>query len=360
MTTPNGSVYVRWIDTLLSIFALVFTVSAVQADSTRWLHYTIAAPGYLPAGSEPFSAVSQVVGWAFLDRSHHRVHLYLSRGTAIRCLGKVTRWFDEMHFIGMNSRGQVLYGWHELVENPVGTGDHFEGETYLYSRGKTINLWDNQNDCVVGEGLNDRGEIVGSTKIGVGYSHAFQWRHGKLQNLFNRDEATTPDAAHGVNNRGDVAGALANQPFVLHHGRLIPLKGFKGTYGGEALSVNERRQTAGYVWSNSPVRENGYGPRYYQLACLWTPHRSCLLGTLPGAIGSEAHGLNNRGQVVGESGNRAFLWQGGKLIDLNKLIRKTARFALVNAESINDRGQIVVEALQGNVPRRFLLTPVPL
>ena len=43
------------------------------------------------------------------------------------------------------------------------------------------------------------------------------------------------------------------------------------------------------------------------------------LGVLPGATDSRAHALNNRGQVVGESSGRAFLWQDGEMIDLNDL-----------------------------------------
>src|SRR5215204_4857212 len=51
-----------------------------------------------------------------------------------------------------------------------------------------------------------------------------------------------------------------------------------------------------------------------------------------------AHGINNRGQVVGRSGNRrAALWDNGTLTDLGTL-RSAPQST---AYDINDRGQIV-------------------
>ena len=55
------------------------------------------------------------------------------------------------------------------------------------------------------------------------------------------------------------------------------------------------------------------------------------LGTLPGDTQSWANGINNSGQVVGESGGEAFLWQGGVTQDLGPGA----------ADAINNSGQVV-------------------
>ena len=89
------------------------------------------------------------------------------------------------------------------------------------------------------------------------------------------------------------------------------------------------------------------------------------LGTLPGDVGSEGDGINNKGQVVGGSWDidnnaRAFLWQNGVMMDLNTLIPPDSPLYLIEAYgAINDQGQIAGAALQistGEV-HAFLATP---
>ena len=64
------------------------------------------------------------------------------------------------------------------------------------------------------------------------------------------------------------------------------------------------------------------------------------LGTLPGDIASWAYGINNAGQVVGESHGtsryHAFLWQNGNMTNLGTL-GGTVSYAY----GINDSGQVV-------------------
>lgn len=71
------------------------------------------------------------------------------------------------------------------------------------------------------------------------------------------------------------------------------------------------------------------------------------IGTLPGAFATIAptgHSINNRGQVVGFSidrnGSTAFLWQNNVIRDLNTLTPADSTLHLLNAESINDDGEI--------------------
>jgi probable HAF family extracellular repeat protein len=88
------------------------------------------------------------------------------------------------------------------------------------------------------------------------------------------------------------------------------------------------------------------------------------LGTF-GGTDSEALGINNSGQVVGEAetssgAEHAFLYNGsGSIQDLNDLIGSTG-WTLSDAAGINDSGQIVGTGTNpSGAQQAFLLTPVP-
>src|SRR5437016_14573462 len=101
-------------------------------------------------------------------------------------------------------------------------------------------------------------------------------------------------------------------------------------------------------------------------AFIWTQADGMKpLGMLPGDLRSEALGINEKGQVVGLSRGgphlfRAFLWQNGKLTDMNSLAVSGSPFLLL-AGDIDQQGHIVGEAFDPNTSEApgFIATPVP-
>jgi probable HAF family extracellular repeat protein len=88
-------------------------------------------------------------------------------------------------------------------------------------------------------------------------------------------------------------------------------------------------------------------------AFLWRDGVMTDLGTLSGDVFSFASGMNNMGQVVGQScdqmGNcRAFLWENGVMTDLNTLIPSGSSLFLISGGDINDRGEIAGQAYDPN------------
>jgi probable HAF family extracellular repeat protein len=87
------------------------------------------------------------------------------------------------------------------------------------------------------------------------------------------------------------------------------------------------------------------------------------LGVLPGDFNSGAIAINDRGEVVGVSGDtqgntRAFIWRNGLMTDLNRLAPADSPLYLLFAAGINDRGEMVgYGATKGGDIHAFLATP---
>jgi probable HAF family extracellular repeat protein len=81
-------------------------------------------------------------------------------------------------------------------------------------------------------------------------------------------------------------------------------------------------------------------------AYLWKNGRATDLGAVDGDGCSWAHAKNSLGQVVGQSfacdgsTGTTFLLENGSMVDLNSLIPPNSKLQLVDAQAINDRGEI--------------------
>jgi probable HAF family extracellular repeat protein len=82
------------------------------------------------------------------------------------------------------------------------------------------------------------------------------------------------------------------------------------------------------------------------------------LGTLGGSS-RYATAVNDSGQVVGGTGGHAFLYDNGKMVDLNTLISSASGWLLESATAVNDSGQIVGYGTNSRGKTdAFLLTPL--
>jgi len=169
--------------------------------------------------------------------------------------------------------------------------------------------------------VNDAGQAAGYSQVPS--QNAILWTKGVAYNLGTLAGGDGASAAHGINRIGEVVGESSiTGPFGpqgLHALLWVPsaLNGTTGTMydlgtlvtdgSSRAFSVNEAGQVGGTASTASGALH----------AFLWTPNvPNGTVGTMvdlePGGTYSEAYGLNDRGDVVGQhdaaGGVRAFIW----------------------------------------------------
>ena len=152
-----------------------------------------------------------------------------------------------------------------------------------------------------------------------------------------------PFAVAAINESGQVAGTRESagaSRAVLWTGGVVQDLGTLGGASSWAYALNESGQVAGASITTTGERH----------AFLWTPGQGMRdLGTLPGALSSTARGINDLGQVVGESEfprigppepqTHAFLWSlGAGMQDLGALGQGLTSSV---AYDINNAGQVV-------------------
>lgn len=253
-------------------------------------------------------------------------------------------------------------------------------------------------------GINDSGQICGFIGSTTG-NHAVRWdADGSVVILDDRHSA-----ASSINARGDVVGKflvpVVPPPFpggpthIYYAVRWDPLTGADALPSqGEAESINDAGEVVGQsvfggraratLWDIQGVRTNlgalaasdfssvAYGNnnegqvvgKSGNRAFLWSEDQGMrALGALPGAQSSWAGAINDLGSAVGHTYispsttiyPRATLWDANGPHDLNQLLDASgAGWSLIDAKAISNGGHIVGTGFnpQGAV-RAFLLTP---
>ena len=248
-------------------------------------------------------------------------------------------------------------------ENFCAFGDGYICQAFLWRNGvmtQLPNTLGGNNSRAAG--VNNQAQIVGwaenTTQDPTCISPAvFQYKpvvwgpkNGQMQVLPTLS-GDSDGAAVAINNHGQIVGISgpcgdddgfgAAHAVIWQNGTITMLTSLGGKYFNTAAAINEKGQIAG--WADLANDTSLCVPACH--AMLWTSNGGFKdLGTLPGDLNSLAYGINQQGQVVGQSidasGNtRAFIWQDNVMTDLNTLIPPSST-ALAYGGDINDRGEI--------------------
>jgi probable HAF family extracellular repeat protein len=145
------------------------------------------------------------------------------------------------------------------------------------------------------------------------------------------------DVGQVVGQSDDASGAY--RPFLWEAGSMTDLGSLGGAYGS-ANGINESGQVVG----GSQLATGAFR------AFLWDNGTMTDLGVLEDNVTSMAYGMNDVGQVVGNSSRRAFLWENGAITDIGDLGADGAA-----ASDVNSSGQVIGWSFQsGRFPHAFL------
>ena len=285
----------------------------------------------------------------------------------------------------INQRGQVVGRYVDSNRNT---------RAFIHSGAGLLDLGTLGGGRAVARAINDNGVVVGEAYNASGHDRAFSYASGVMSDLgsFGGPVAT----AAGINQAGVIVGH-ATRPdetgaaFRLGAGGMESLGALPGggSYG-QGLAVNASGQVAGvsgfgsygppnypthaFLFANGVMHDLGTLGGIYSSgdsindagvvvgqastaidpdtmghtvphAFIYLNGMMVDLGTLDGLeMVSAAHDINNLGQVVGYSstrnGNRAFLYQAGSMVDLNRLIDPMSGWTIEYAMAISDLQQI--------------------
>lgn len=210
--------------------------------------------------------------------------------------------------------------------------------------------------------INDREEIVGEASIsgqGDVDEHAILWEPGCGSPIdltaLNGGRYSWP---RDINNQGDIVGGdstpdMVHSRAVVWRSRVLVELDDNGAPDSQAMAINESGTIAGFI--------QGLGAAH---AVIWRNGTMTDLGTLPGGLYSHAIGIDNAGDVVGDStvatNDRAYavLFTGGTIINLNDYVDPT-HWWLGQATDVCDDGRIVGNGTLDGDSRGFILTPAP-
>jgi len=178
----------------------------------------------------------------------------------------------------------------------------------LWRKGEVVDLGTLGGNWSYAEAINSRGWVVGNSRIGgTDTRHAFIWRDGEMVDLGTLGGAES--WAEDINDAGEVTGkalAASGHPraFMWRRGVMIDM--------GPPLPPSSNRSSWAAAITNGGDAAGSSNAFSYpsQRACIWA---SGDVIDLPTPSWSNAHDINQRGEVVGYGGDawpyQALLWR---------------------------------------------------
>lgn len=370
--------------TTITLFsALTISVQLVaQEQNQQPPRYTVTDLGTLGGTFGSASAVNNrgsVVGFATLpgDMEGHAFLWSKGKKSDLGTLGGPNSSANSL-----NERDEITGNAETSTPDPFGedfclNGTHLLCLAFLWRDGSMAPLPTLGGNNGSASRINSRGQVVGVAEnttpdptcpsppvppfFSVLESKPVVWEKGEIQQELPTIGGDPDGFASAINDKGQVIGLTGNCTSVFH--AVLWNKGIPtdlGTLEGLLLTptdINNEGQIVGFAASPDGTVFRAF---------FWQNGVATDLGTLAPDVFGLAFGINDKGQIVGDSCDqffdcRAFLWQDGTMTELNTLVRSSNAPFLENGNSINSRGQIAGKTTVQGTPLAdaYLATPSP-
>ena len=339
---------------MVFLTGLCVTALSVPPIAVSVPRYSVTDLGPLPHVADEVSLKindgGQVAGWS--DVGGGVIHAFLWANGQARDLGTLPG-FQSSIARGLNTRGQAV-GWSVSSKN---LGESLATtHACLFADGKTVDLGTLGGRDSQAFAINDSGRIVGVSNVSPMVRHGFLYRNGKIVDLGTLPGGTF-SFAYDINDHGQIVGIAETSTHAVHgflwqQGHMTDLGALPDGRLSLAYALNGLGQIAG------SAETKGDYHAVWKSVGKWND-----LGTL-GADPAAAHGINDRGQIVGASNlatiqRHAFFFENNSFLDLNTLIASSSVWTLLDANSLNRSGQIVcVARAKGRGNHIVVLTPL--
>jgi probable HAF family extracellular repeat protein len=387
--------------TVLTLCApLIIGTAALVAQEATPPAYVVYDAGTLGGTFGVGSGVSDL-GWVAgtSSTSTGATHASLSIPGAAIDLGTLGGANSAVEWPIKNNHGLVVGISETATADPL--GESFSCAAFIATNGHTCLpfLWRNGTLAPLpllggnngfATGVNNAGAAVGWVETAQHdpscvppqqlQFEAVEWTQGASSpHLLPPLGGDSTSAATAINDAGEVVGIsgdcdVAVGAFSARHavlwvnGRPIRLPTLGGQGWNTPMAISNDGIIVGFSDTAGDVAGGVLTPNFQ--AVLWTAGGVVNLHSLPGDQIAEATGVNDFGRIVGTSfdanGNpRVFLWQHGRIYDLNTLVQPNAPLYLLETGDINDRGEItglgcvVVDGACGNETHIFVAIVAP-